>query len=199
MEKYAKTCRFILIADSLSQILEPIRSRCFIIRTPKVPEEQLSSIIQLISESENLRFPESVYRAVIEKSDGDIRRTIVCLELLALQSRDNPKSIDTVIPEWERYIESLCLVIVTEKHSSETMKKIRGHLYELIVHCIPPSEIFRYLAKGLMRKIDSSLCPKVSAAAAEYESRMHQGSKPIFHLEAFVARFLCIYQDFIND
>lgn len=34
MEKYAKTCRLILCCDSMSKVMEPVRSRCLGIRVP---------------------------------------------------------------------------------------------------------------------------------------------------------------------
>jgi replication factor C subunit 3/5 len=32
----------------------------------------------------------------------------------------------------------------------------------------------------------------------KYEHRLRQGSKPIFHIEAFIAKFMCIYQQHIQ-
>lgn len=34
MEKYASTCKIILCCESSSQIIDPLRSRCMIIRVP---------------------------------------------------------------------------------------------------------------------------------------------------------------------
>jgi replication factor C subunit 3/5 len=36
------------------------------------------------------------------------------------------------------------------------------------------------------------------ACAAFYEHRVQQGSKEIFHLEAFVAKFMVIYKKFMD-
>lgn len=199
MEKYAKSCRFILIANSLSQILEPIRSRCFVIRTPKISDDDLLPVLESVGAKENLKFPADIYGLIVQKAEGDMRRAIVSMELLSLQSRVGIGSVAKSVPEWERYMEDLCTTITTDQHSVDTMKRIRGSLYELLVHCIPPSEIFQKLLIGLIKRVDSVLIPTICEAASTFESRMNQGTKPIFHLEAFVARFICIFQDYMNN
>ena len=35
--------------------------------------------------------------------------------------------------------------------------------------------------------------------AAHYEHRIHQGNKAIYHLEAFVAKFMSIYQRVLEE
>jgi replication factor C subunit 3/5 len=40
---------------------------------------------------------------------------------------------------------------------------------------------------------------KLAKAAAEFEHRSNLGSKPIYHLEAFVARFMCDYKSFMDE
>jgi len=39
---------------------------------------------------------------------------------------------------------------------------------------------------------------EIAEAAAFYEHRMHLGSKLIFHLEAFVAKFMSIYAKYLE-
>ena len=48
-----------------------------------------------------------------------------------------------------------------------------------------------------MPKIDDSLKTEVIKWSAFYEHRMRMGSKVIFHLEAFVAKFMRISETFL--
>lgn len=196
MEKYAKTCRIILICDSLSQIIEPVRSRCLIIRTPRVSPEEVSAVIAQISTSEKLDISPEIADQLVKESQGNLRRAINLLQMLSIQKKD---SVEQILPEWEKYIDELVQIIVGSDISPDTMKKIRNHLYELLVHCIPPTEIFKRLLTKLCSKTDQQLVPSITEAAAIYESRMQNGTKPIFHLEAFVARFICIYRDYLAE
>jgi len=46
----------------------------------------------------------------------------------------------------------------------------------------------------LLANCDQSLKIQITQIAAEYEHRLRQGSKEIFHIEAFIAKFMCIYK-----
>ena len=72
--------------------------------------------------------------------------------------------------------------------------KVRGKLYELISNCIPADMIMRTLTQALLRKIPPQVRHEAVHHAAFYEQRMQGGSKPIFHLEAYVAKFMSVYK-----
>lgn len=55
------------------------------------------------------------------------------------------------------------------------------------------------MLKELVSNCDMKLKAVVVEEAAYFEHRVHQGSKGIFHLEAFVAKFMCIYKKFMED
>lgn len=48
-----------------------------------------------------------------------------------------------------------------------------------------------------MLRLDSELKSEVCAWAAHFEHRLQTGQKAIIHLEAFVARFMAIYKQFL--
>lgn len=48
----------------------------------------------------------------------------------------------------------------------------------------------------LLNKLDAQLKPEVVELAAQYEHRMQLGTKPIYHLEAFVAKFMSLYRKY---
>lgn len=50
-----------------------------------------------------------------------------------------------------------------------------------------------------MTNCDGSLKAEVTSMAAHYEHRIHQGNKAIYHLEAFVAKFMSIYKRFLEE
>jgi replication factor C subunit 3/5 len=195
MEKYARTCRLILVTDSLSQIIEPVRSRCLVIRMPKVSGDDVQAIVAGVAAKERVDISADNLAALVREAHGNIRRALILLEIYATRRRAGASG-ELALPEWERYADALCESVKRDKLDGSMMKKIRNHLYELLVHCIPPTEIFRRLTHGFIQDLDVSLIEPVTEAAAEYEARMQNGTRPIFHLEAFVARFVCIYRDF---
>merc|ERR1719348_2880466 len=90
---------------------------------------------------------------------------------------------------WEVFIDETARLII-EDQSPARLLKVRGKLYELLVNCIPPALILKELALKLVGKVDDELRYKLAHWAAHHERRMVQGSKPVVHIEAFVARVM---------
>jgi len=54
MEIFSDTCKFILISDQLSKIIEPLRSRCLLIRVPLPKKIHILQTLLYISQKENI-------------------------------------------------------------------------------------------------------------------------------------------------
>lgn len=80
------------------------------------------------------------------------------------------------------------------EQSPKNLYAVRGKLYELLVNCVPPEIILRRLCLELLKKLDDELKHMAVQQAALFEHRLQEGQKPIFHLEAFVARFMSEYK-----
>merc|ERR1711990_557300 len=55
MEKYMKTCRIILLCESASKIIPPLRSRCLAVRVGAPSSEEVQSVLQKVSAKESLK------------------------------------------------------------------------------------------------------------------------------------------------
>jgi replication factor C subunit 3/5 len=66
-----------------------------------------------------------------------------------------------------------------------------------LTHCIPATIVLKLLTFRLIDKIDDALKADVIKWSAFYEHRIHLGNKVIFHLEAFVAKFLRILESYL--
>lgn len=107
------------------------------------------------------------------------------------------KDQKVIEPDWQLYIKSIANLMVSEQ-SPRRLVDIRNKFYELLVHNIPVDLIFKILLQEVTKKCDLQLKIQICNIAAEYEHRMHYGSKIIFHLEAFTARFMMIYKQFMD-
>ena len=108
---------------------------------------------------------------------------------------DSPKELKASIPiphtDWERYIAQLAVGIVNEQ-SPKCLIATREKLYELLINCVPAQVILKTLVLELLPTLDDSIKGQVVQWAAFYEHRIALGSKEIFHLEAFIAKFMAI-------
>ncbi len=74
MEMYSQTCRFCLLCNYSSKIIDPIQSRCAIFRFRPLIKDDLKNIIDNVSEKENLSIDKEAKELLIEVSEGDVRR-----------------------------------------------------------------------------------------------------------------------------
>ena len=81
MEKYSNTCKFILISDQLSKIIEPIRSRCLMIRIPLPNKLQILESILYICYNEKIKISNKKIFEIINKSNNKINHAIWLLEM----------------------------------------------------------------------------------------------------------------------
>ena len=58
---------------------------------------------------------------------------------------------------------------------------------------------FQGLLKELVAVCDGQLKSEITQVAAYYEHRLQLGQKAIYHLEAFVAKFMSIYKRFLEQ
>ena len=55
MEIYSGTTRFALACNMSSKIIEPIQSRCAIVRYTRIPDEDILARMRLVAEKEGVR------------------------------------------------------------------------------------------------------------------------------------------------
>ncbi|XP_056417885.1 replication factor C subunit 3 isoform X2 [Hyla sarda] len=198
MEKYMSTCRLILCCNSTSKVISPIRSRCLAVRVPAPSVEEICTVLFNVCKKEGLSLPQELARKIADKSGRNLRKALLICEACRVQQY--PFSSDQDLPEtdWEVYVKETANAIVSQQ-SPQRLLEVRGRLYELLTHCIPPEIIMKSLLSELLNNCDGQLKGDVAQMAAYYEHRLQLGSKAIYHLEAFVAKFMSIYKRFMED
>ncbi|KAL6473201.1 hypothetical protein MHYP_G00193890 [Metynnis hypsauchen] len=198
MEKYMSTCRLILCCNSTSKVISPIRSRCLAVRVPLPSTEEVCSVLTSVCKKEGLLLPVELAKRIAEKCGRNLRKALLMCEACRVQQY--PFSADQDIPEtdWEVYLRETANAVVSQQ-SPQRLLEVRARLYELLTHCIPPEIIMKGLVSELLNNCDGHLKAEVAQMAAYYEHRLQLGNKAIYHLEAFVAKFMAIYKKFMED
>lgn len=73
---YSDSTRFIFSCNDSHKIIEPIQSRCAILRFTKLGEKQILKRIRSIIQKEGVQFDEKGIQALIFTADGDMRQAI---------------------------------------------------------------------------------------------------------------------------
>ncbi|XP_003743317.1 replication factor C subunit 2 [Galendromus occidentalis] len=76
MENFSKTTRFALACNTSDKIIEPIQSRCAVIRFGKLSDAQVLAKIIDICRKENVSYAEDGLEALVYTAQGDMRQAI---------------------------------------------------------------------------------------------------------------------------
>jgi len=83
MEKYTRTCRFILSCNYSSKIIEPLQSRCALFRFTRITDEVIEAQLKKIAQAESLKADKDGLEAILYVSEGDMRHAINVLQATA--------------------------------------------------------------------------------------------------------------------
>lgn len=191
MEKYADTCKFIFICDQLSKIIEPLRSRCLLIRVPLPTNLQIVETITQISMNEKINLDVDDYRYILDNCDSKINNAIWLLEMKKF-GVPNTHS-------WKIVIEKLVDLIIncnslSPKYVQEFIRDIREYFYILFITNIDVKKILMHVMINLVDKVkDLNLKFKIIDIVSSYELRISQGTRYIVHFEAMMINILTIF------
>lgn len=85
MEKYSPNLRLILLANSTSNIIAPIRSRCLLVRVAAPTETDICSALSLAGKKEGWTESEVLNQRIAKESGRNLRRALLMFESIYAQ------------------------------------------------------------------------------------------------------------------
>jgi replication factor C small subunit len=83
IEDSARTTRFIIICNYLSQIIEPIQSRCVVFRFTRLPKEDVIDYLEMICKQQKVKYEEKALAQIYATTGGDLRHSINIIQAAA--------------------------------------------------------------------------------------------------------------------
>ncbi|KAK9463058.1 P-loop containing nucleoside triphosphate hydrolase protein [Lipomyces oligophaga] len=194
MEKYSPNLRLILLANTTSNIIAPIKSRTLLVRVAAPTHADISKILINVAKRERVSVPSELAERIAVASHRNLRRAILTLESLYSQNGSLTPQMPIPQPDWEVVISSIANDLIKRERNAQLLLQIRARFYDLLSHCIPATVILKSLLFDLLDLVDEMLKSHIIHWAAFYEHRIHIGSKVVFHLEAFAAKMMRIIE-----
>jgi replication factor C subunit 3/5 len=194
MEKYSSSCKFILISDQLSKIIEPIRSRCLMIRVPLPSDEQILETLLHICKKENFDLPWEKLKEIIDNSDNKVNHAIWLLEMYRYGIKYEKN--------WEYVIDDIVENIINPENQNNkklysVIKKIREQFYILFITNISTQIIIRKIMLKLLESVDDlKLKYFIIDITSIFEQRLSQGTRHIIHMEAYIIRLIYLFTNY---
>jgi replication factor C small subunit len=184
IEDSARTTRFIIICNYLSQIIEPIQSRCVVFRFTRLPKEDVIDHLKMICEQQKVKYEEKALAQIYEATGGDLRHSINIMQAAAGMGLVSVASVTAAIgiSGRARVGEVLRLAMSGKFNDS------RAKLLELTqVYGMSEGDFMKYAnEEAYDMRIEKP--EEFAALMAEYDYRLTAGAHPEIQLSALLAQ-----------
>jgi len=183
IEDTAKYCRFILIANNLSKIIEPIQSRCVVFKFTRISNKEISSQLKFIAQKEKIKADEKGLETISDYADGDIRHAINILQAAASTGNIDVSSVKSVIGLTKTKDVQDVLKLALDGKVSDAREK----MIELIkVYGMSESDFLKYINQAVFASKTSNI-EGILEIIAKYDYRILVGANPEIQLSALLA------------
>jgi len=183
IEDTAKYCRFILIANNLSKIIEPIQSRCVVFKFTSISNKEISSQLKFIAQKEKIKADEKGLETISDYADGDIRHAINILQAAASTGSIDVSSVKSVIGLTKTKDVQDVLKLALDGKVSDAREK----MIELIkVYGMSESDFLKYINQAVFASKTNNI-EEILEIIAKYDYRILVGANPEIQLSALLA------------
>ena len=183
IEDTAKYCRFILIANNLSKIIEPIQSRCVVFKFTRISNKEISSQLKFIAQKEKIKADEKGLETISDYADGDIRHAINILQAAASTGSIDVSSVKSVVGLTKTKDVQDVLKLALDGKISDAREK----MIELIkVYGMYESDFLKYINQAVFASKTNNI-EGILEIIAKYDYRILVGANPEIQLSALLA------------
>ena len=191
MEKYSKTCRFILSCNYSSKIIDPIQSRCAVFRFRPLSNEDIREYLERICREENLEMEEGALDALVYIARGDMRRAVNTLQ--TADSLGVPISVDVISKVSGSANEEEIMGILTSALAGRFTEASSKLDKVMIDYGLSGQDIIRQMHSQIFKlSVDTESKVKLIDKTGEIEFRIIEGSNEKIQLEALLAYMVLI-------
>ena len=184
IEDSARTTRFVIICNYLSQIIEPIQSRCVVFRFTRLPKEDVIDHLKMICEQQKVKYEEKALAQIYEATGGDLRHSINIMQAAAGMGSVSVASVTAAIGISGRARVGEVLRLAMSGRFNDS----RAKLLELTqVYGMSEGDFMKYAnEEAYEMRIEKP--EEFAAIMAEYDYRLAAGAHPEIQLSALLAQ-----------
>jgi len=188
MERYAETCRFILVCNYSNRIIEPIQSRCAPFRFSPLSDEDIRSRLFHVAGMEGIELTDDGVYAILEECQGDLRKTYNTLQATAaLGERVDENSVYNVVGRVHPKEVREMLKFALKGEFIEAREKLRQILHE---YGVSASDIIKEVHSEVFRlNLPERWKAILADTIGEVDFRISQGANDEVQFSALLAKF----------
>jgi len=183
IEDAAKICRFILIANNVSKIIEPIQSRCAAFKFTTIAEEDVIARLEEIAKKEKVKTDKKGLKEIYEYTEGDLRHSINLMQATASLggiTEENVKASAGLTKTSD--VDEVLKIALSGK-----VTEAREKMIELIkVYGMSESDFLKYINSAVFKSKHTNLSD-ILQVIAKYDYRILVGANSEIQLSAMLA------------
>ena len=188
MEKYSRTCRFVMSCNFSSTILDPIQSRCAVFRFRPLKAEDVERYLKFVAVKEELNIDKEAYESLTYLAQGDLRRAINGLQMAAAANVDiTPDVVYQAVAAArpEEVKEAL------EMSLNNNFAGARERLDTLqITYGLAGEDVLRQMHRSVRDiEVPDTIKVQMIEKLAEADFRLSEGANARIQIEAVIANF----------
>ena len=188
MEKYSRTCRFVMSCNFSSKIIDPIQSRCAVFRFRPLKAEDVERYLKFVAVKEELNIDKEAYESLTYLAQGDLRRAINGLQMAAAANVDiTPDVVYQAVAAArpEEVKEAL------EMSLNNNFAGARERLDTLqITYGLAGEDVLRQMHRSVRDiEVPDTIKVQMIEKLAEADIRLTEGANARIQIEAVIANF----------
>ena len=193
MEKYSRTCRFVMSCNFSSKIIDPIQSRCAVFRFRPLKAEDVERYLKFVAVKEELNIDKEAYESLTYLAQGDLRRAINGLQMAAAANVDiTPDVVYQAVAAArpEEVKEAL------EMSLNNNFAGARERLDTLqITYGLAGEDVLRQMHRTVRDlEVPDTIKVQMIEKLAEADFRLSEGANSRIQIEAVIANFAVLGQ-----
>lgn len=184
IEDSSKTTRFIISCNYLSQIIEPIQSRCVVFRFTRLAKEDIVGHLKMICEKEGVKYEEKALTQIYSATSGDLRHSINVLQAASgMGSVSIANVVASIGLSGKAKVGEIIRLALSGKFNDARVKMLE------LMHVYGMSE-GDFIKYANQEAYDMKLArpDEFAAVMAEYDYRLAAGAHPEIQLTALLAQ-----------
>jgi len=102
----------------------------------------MTKVLQHVAKKERFHIPDPALDSILQSTNGNLRKALLVFEAMRMQRPDLSGDIEVAKADWETYCGKIADSIVKEQSAAKLLE-VRGKVYELLSHCIPPTVVLK--------------------------------------------------------
>jgi replication factor C small subunit len=194
MERYTETCRFILICNYSSRIIDPIQSRCAPFRFTPLDNADIQGRLSYVAQNEGLELRADGMQAILTECQGDLRKAFNTLQAAAAYGETiTEDTIYNVAGRVHPQDIREMLKLAFNGEFVEARNKLRQILIE---YGVSASDVIKSVHSELLRfNLPTRWKAQLADTVGEIDFRITQGANEEVQFSALLAKFALIYDE----